>query len=66
MANVFSKEERVAFENILTNGQQMERSSDTIWRSMPYIAQSYADVAEAERTGDYSKVFRYKKQKRSA
>jgi len=24
-----------------TNGQQMERSSDTIWRPMPYIAQSY-------------------------
>ncbi len=57
MANAFSKEERVAFENILegfndalvlsslvtkynTNGQQMERSSDTIWRPMPYIAQS--------------------------
>ena len=58
MANAFSKEERVAFEDILagfndalvvsslvtkynTNGQQMERSSDTIWRPMPYIAQSY-------------------------
>ena len=58
MANSFSKEERVAFEDILagfndalvlsslvnkysTNGQQMERSSDTIWRPMPYIAQSY-------------------------
>ena len=58
MANAFSKEERVAFEDILegfndalvmssivtkynTNGQEMERSSDTIWRPMPYIAQSY-------------------------
>ncbi len=58
MANAFSKEERVAFENILegfndalvlsslvskysTNGTQMERSSDTIWRPMPYIAQSF-------------------------
>ena len=58
MANSFSKEERVAFEDILsgfndalvlsslvtkynTNGTQMERSSDTIWRPMPYIAQSY-------------------------
>lgn len=58
MANAFSEEERVAFEDILagfndalvasslvtkynTNGQQMERSSDTIWRPMPYIAQSY-------------------------
>ena len=58
MANSFSKEERVAFEDILdgfndalvlsslvmkynTNGQQMERSSDTIWRPQPYIAQSF-------------------------
>jgi hypothetical protein len=58
MANSFSKEERVAFEDILdafndalvlsslvnkynTNGQQMERSSDTIWRPEPYIAQSF-------------------------
>jgi hypothetical protein len=58
MSNSFSKEERVAFEDILsgfndalvlsslvtkynTNGTQMERSSDTIWRPMPYIAQSY-------------------------
>jgi len=58
MANAFSKEERVAFEDILagfndalvmsslvskynTSGAQMERSSDTIWRPMPYIAQSY-------------------------
>jgi len=58
MANSFSKEERVAFEDILggfndalvlsslvnkynTTGSQMERSSDTIWRPMPYIAQSY-------------------------
>lgn len=55
MANAFSKEERVAFEQMLdkfddqlvmssvvskyrTNAQQMERSSDTIWRPMPYIA----------------------------
>ena len=58
MANSFSKEERVAFEDILsgfndalvlsslvmkynTNGQQMERSSDTIWRPEPYMAQSF-------------------------
>jgi hypothetical protein len=58
MANSFSKEERVAFEDILsgfndalvlsslvtkynTNGQQMERSSDTIWRPEPYSAQSF-------------------------
>ena len=58
MANGFSKEEVVAFENLLegfndalvlssmvtkynTNMTAMERSSDTIWRPMPYIAQSY-------------------------
>jgi len=66
MANSFSKEERVAFENILegfndalvmssivskynTNGTEMERSSDTIWRPMPYIAQSY-DGSDASPT----------------
>jgi hypothetical protein len=59
MANAFSKEERVAFEDILagfedalvlsrnvskysTDGTMMERSSDTIWRPQPYIAQSFA------------------------
>ena len=58
MANAFSKEERVAFEQMLegfndalvlsknvnvyrTNAQAMERSSDTIWRPMPYIMTSY-------------------------
>ena len=68
MANAFSKEERVAFEDILegfndalvmssivtkynTNGQEMERSSDTIWRPMPYIAQSY-DGSDA--TGNFA------------
>ena len=67
MANAFSKEERVAFENILegfndalvlssivtkynTSGEMMERSSDTISRPMPYIAQSY-DGADA--TGNF-------------
>ena len=57
MTNNFSKEERVAFEDILegfhdalilskniavynTNGVTMERARDTIWRPMPYIAQS--------------------------
>ena len=58
MANAFSKEERVAFEQLLdgfndqlvlssvvskyrTNPQQMERTSDVMWRPMPYIAQSF-------------------------
>lgn len=57
MANAFSKEERVAFENLLegfqdalvlsrnvsvynTDQTMMERARDTIWRPMPYIAQS--------------------------
>ena len=57
MANRFSKEERVAFEDILegfqdllvlsrhvsiynTNQTEMARTNDTIWRPMPYIAQS--------------------------
>jgi len=58
MSNAFSKEEKVAFDEILegfhdqlvlsslvnkfnTGMTDMERSSDTIWRPQPYIAQSY-------------------------
>lgn len=58
MSNAFSKEERVAFEDICqgfedalvlsrnvsiyrTEDQMMERANDTIWRPMPYIAQSF-------------------------
>lgn len=58
MSNAFSKEEIVAFEQILegfqdaevlsrnvakfkTDAQTMERANDTIWRPMPYIAQSF-------------------------
>ena len=58
MANAFSKEERVAFEDICqgfedalvlsrnvsvyrTDDTMMERANDTIWRPMPYIAQSF-------------------------
>ena len=57
MANSFSKEERVAFEDLLegfqdalvlsrnvsiyqTDQTMMERANNTIWRPMPYIAQS--------------------------
>ena len=57
MSNSFSKEERVAFEDILegfqdllvlsrhvnvynTDQTMMTRTNDTIWRPMPYIAQS--------------------------
>lgn len=73
MANAFSKEERVAFENILegfndalvlsslvtkfnTNGQQMERSSDQIWRPMPYIAQSYDGSDATSNFGDNTQL----------
>lgn len=73
MANAFSKEERVAFEDILagfndalvlsslvtkynTNGQQMERSSDTIWRPMPYIAQSYDGSDATSNFGDNTQL----------
>lgn len=58
MANAFSKEEMVAFDEVCegfedalvlsrhvakyqTDAQSMERTSDTIWRPMPYIAQSF-------------------------
>lgn len=73
MANAFSKEERVAFENILegfndalvlsslvnkynTNGQQMERSSDQIWRPMPYIAQSFDGSDATSNFGDNTQL----------
>ena len=73
MANSFSKEERVAFENILegfndalvmssivskynTNGQQMERSSDSISRPMPYIAQSYDGSDATSNFGDSTQL----------
>lgn len=59
MPNAFSKEERVAFEDVIegfqdalilsravskytTDATTMERAGDTIWRPMPYIAQSFA------------------------
>lgn len=61
MSNAFSKEERVAFENLLegfqdalvlsrnvsvynTDQTMMERARDTIWRPMPYIAQSVSST----------------------
>jgi hypothetical protein len=68
MANAFSKEERVAFEDLLagfndalvlsknvsiyrTDSQMMERARDTIWRPMPYIAQSVASTPGTALTG---------------
>ena len=73
MANAFSKEERVAFENILegfndalvlsrncsvynTDSQSMERSGDTIWRPMPYIAQSFDGMDQTSNFSDYTQL----------
>lgn len=67
MANEFSKEERVAFEDVLegfsdamvmsknvnkygTDGQLMERASDTIWRPSPYILTSQDRVVGTDIT----------------
>jgi hypothetical protein len=73
MANAFSKEERVAFENILegfqdalvlsrnvnvyrTDAQMMERASNTIWRPMPYIAQSFNGTDQTANFGDNTQL----------
>lgn len=70
MANAFSKEERVAFENILegfqdalvlsrnvsvfnTDSTMMERARDTIWRPMPYIAQSFNSTVGSSISSNY-------------
>lgn len=70
MSNAFSKEEVVAFENVLekfedqlvlsrnvskyqTDSTTMERTGDTIWRPMPYIAQSF-DGTDA--TGNFTEA----------
>jgi len=73
MANAFSKEERVAFENILegfqdalvlsknvkvykTDASQMERSNNTIWRPMPYIAQSFDGTDQTANFSDSTQL----------
>lgn len=70
MPNAFSKEEIVAFENILegfqdalvlsrnvnvyaTDGATMERARDTIWRPMPYIAQSFDSTVGSSISSNY-------------
>ena len=70
MANAFSKEEIVAFENILegfqdalvlsravnvynTDATTMERARDTIWRPMPYIAQSFNSTPGTSISSNY-------------
>lgn len=73
MANTFSKEERVAFEDMVegfddalvlsrnvnkynTDMKQMERSSDTIWRPVPYIATSIDGPAGTDITSSFTDV----------
>jgi hypothetical protein len=70
MPNAFSKEEIVAFENILegfqdalvlsravnvynTDATTMERARDTIWRPMPYIAQSFNSTVGTSISSNY-------------
>lgn len=65
--NAFSKEERVAFEDLLqgfedqlvlsnnvaiynTNGVEMERTNNVIWRPQPYIAQTFNGM---DQTGNF-------------
>lgn len=73
MANSFSKEERVAFENILegfqdalvlsrnvslyrSDSQMMERANNTIWRPMPYIAQSFDGTDQTANFSDSTQL----------
>jgi hypothetical protein len=73
MANAFSKEERVAFEDILegfqdllvlsrhvnvynTNQTEMARTNDTIWRPMPYMAQSINSTPGTTIAGSYQNM----------
>ena len=70
MANAFSKEERVAFEDLLegfqdalvlsrnvaiynTDQTMMERANNTIWRPMPYIAQSITSTPGSSIAASY-------------
>jgi hypothetical protein len=73
MANAFSKEERVAFDDIIegfqdalvlsknvstyrTNGTEMERASDIIWRPMPYIARSFDGLDQTANFADQTQL----------
>lgn len=73
MSNSFSKEEVVAFENMLegfedqlvlsrnvatynTDQETMERSNDTIWRPMPYIAQSFDGTDQTANFADQTQL----------
>ena len=73
MANSFSKEERVAFEDILegfqdllvlsrhvsvynTDQTMMARANNTIWRPMPYMAQSINSTPGTSIAGSYQNM----------
>lgn len=73
MANGFSKEEIVAFEDICqgfedalvmsklatvyqTDSETMERANDTIWRPIPFIAQSYSGSDATSNFGDSTEL----------
>lgn len=73
MANGFSKEEVVAFEQVLegfedalvmsklaniytTDSETMERANDTIWRPVPFIAQSYDGSDATSNFGDNTEL----------
>ncbi len=73
MANEFSKEERVAFEDLMegfhdalvlsnavsimsNNDTMMARSNDTIWRPMPYIAQTFDGEDQTANFGDNTQL----------
>ncbi len=73
MANEFSKEERVAFEDLMegfhdalvlsqavsimsNNDTMMARANDTIWRPMPYIAQTFDGEDQTANFGDYTQL----------
>lgn len=73
MPNAFSKEERVAFDEIIegfqdalvlsknvstyrTDGTQMERSADIIWRPMPYIARSFDGADQTSNFADQTQL----------
>lgn len=73
MANAFSKEERVAFDQMIegfqdalvlsknvskyqTNGTEMARASDIIWRPMPYIARSFDGLDQTANFADQTQL----------
>ncbi|MES2781726.1 MAG: P22 phage major capsid protein family protein [Pseudomonadota bacterium] len=73
MPNAFSKEEMVAFDQMIegfqdalvlsknvskyqTNGTDMERASDIIWRPQPYIARSFDGLDQTANFADQTQL----------